>query len=180
MHGILFTELRKYVGIKFGHDSWMAMLDNAGLGKKTYMPFQAYPDADMIALVTAASRMTGRPVQAILEDYGEFIAPDLFIMYQSLIKPQWRTLDVLEHIETTIHTVVREQNPEATPPALVCKRPSSEEVVITYTSARKLCAVAKGIIRGLAKWYKEEVTISESSCMLEGGSACIISVKLVN
>ena len=157
----------------------MAVLNNAGRGTQTYMPFEVYPDADMVALVTAASQLSGRPLTALLEDFGEFLAPDLLIMHQALINPQWRTLDVLEHTEANIHTVVRDRNPGAQPPELVCQRTSAEEVVITYGSARRLCAVAKGIARGLAQWYQEKIVINEHSCMLQGDSVCTISVKVV-
>jgi hypothetical protein len=179
MHGILFTELRRYVGTKFGKETWNDFLKNAGLETKAYMPFEAYPDEEMMALVATASKMTGQPASNVLQDFGEFIAPDLLIMYQGLIKPEWRTLDVLEHTEATIHTVVRQKNAGAEPPELVSERRRSNEVVITYRSARKMCDVAKGIAKGMAKHYNEQIVISEASCMLKGDAACVISVKLV-
>jgi hypothetical protein len=179
MHGILFTELRRYVGTKLGKETWNDLLKNAGLETKAYMPFEAYPDEEMMALVATASKMTGQPTSNILQDFGEFIAPDLLIMYQGLIKPEWRTLDVLEHTEATIHTVVRQKNAGAEPPELVSERRNPGEVVITYRSARKMCDVAKGIIKGMAEHYNEQVAITESSCMLKGDAACVISVKLV-
>ena len=177
MHGILFTELRKYVSVKFGKAAWDDLLKNAGLGTKRFMPFDVYPDDEMALLVEKASTMTGQPAADILEDFGVFITPDLLLMYQGLVQPEWRTLDVIEHTEAVIHTVVREQKPGAQPPELVSQRLNADEVMITYGSSRKMCAVAKGIIKGLAEHYKEKVAITESSCMLEGGSNCVISVK---
>jgi len=49
-------------------------------------------------------------------------------------------------------------------------------VVITYTSPRKMCAVAKGIIRGVAAHYQEQVTVDEPQCMLRGDAACVLHV----
>ena len=40
-----------------------------------------------------------------------------------------------------------------------------------------MCAVAKGIVRGLARHYGEAVTIDEMTCMLEGGGECRIAVR---
>ena len=99
-------------------------------------------------------------------------------MFRMSIKPDWRTLDLIPHTEQTIHKVVRLKNPGASPPKLVSKHTSPEEVVITYTSERKLCAVAKGIVRGVAKYYKEKVEIAESTCMLTGSPRCTIAVRL--
>jgi predicted hydrocarbon binding protein len=179
MHGLIFTELRKYITIKLGKDVWNVLLKNAGLEAKAFMPFDAYADNDMMALVATASAITDKSASDILQDFGEFIAPDLLFMYQGIVQPQWRTLDVIEHTESTIHTIVREKNPTAQPPQIVCERPQPNEIVITYSSARQMCAVAKGIITGLAKYYREELIITESKCMLEGDSACIITVKVI-
>ncbi|MEO5618590.1 MAG: V4R domain-containing protein [Candidatus Eisenbacteria bacterium] len=48
---------------------------------------------------------------------------------------------------------------------------------MSYTSARKLCAVARGICRGLARHFEEVVVIDEPSCMLRGGRTCEIIVR---
>jgi predicted hydrocarbon binding protein len=53
-------------------------------------------------------------------------------------------------------------------------------VVVTYTSARQLCALGRGIIRGLAREYKERVTIDEPVCMLRGADTCEIHVRVAN
>jgi predicted hydrocarbon binding protein len=50
--------------------------------------------------------------------------------------------------------------------------------VVTYTSARHLCAVGRGIIRGLAKQFRERVTIIEPVCMLRGATACELHVQV--
>jgi predicted hydrocarbon binding protein len=50
-------------------------------------------------------------------------------------------------------------------------------VLVTYTSERKLCAVAKGIIQGIASHFQERVVIRERECMLKGAPACLISVR---
>lgn len=179
MHGVIFAELKKYVDAKLGGDRWNALLRESGFPGKIYLPSQHYSDEEAVALVTAASRLTGTSAARILEDFGEFIVPDLVAMYRTLIRSDWKTLDLIEHTEETIHRVVRIQQPGARPPELKCVRTSPDEVVVTYASPRKMCGVAKGIARGVAKHFKETVTISETSCMLKGGDHCRISVKRV-
>ncbi len=49
-------------------------------------------------------------------------------------------------------------------------------MTISYRSPRKLCALAKGIVRGAAAHYKVDITISEESCMLRGNPECLITV----
>ncbi len=131
MHGIIFSELRKYVETKMGSEGWNELLAKAGLGKRIYLPIQEYPDEDMLALVGTASEVLEAPAEAILEDFGVFIAPALLGLYRTLVKPDWKTLDLLENTEHTIHSVVRARNPGARPAKLTAVRAAPDTVDLT-------------------------------------------------
>lgn len=180
MHGIIFAGLKKYVVANFGSEAWNGLLKDAGIGSKIYLPTQAYSDQEIVALVTAASQKTGKPAQALLEGFGEFIVADLVTIYRSMIDPAWGTLDLIENTENTMHKAVRLRDRGATPPTLVVNRTGPDEVVINYSSARRMCAVGKGIVRGIARHYGESVAISETTCMHRGSPSCTISVKLAS
>ncbi|HWK89230.1 MAG TPA: heme NO-binding domain-containing protein, partial [Longimicrobium sp.] len=177
VHGIIFSELKKYVDAKLGPGAWSQLAANAGLGVKVYLPIREYPDEELVALVATASGMTGIAAQDILVDFGEFIAPSLLRMYRSLVKPEWRTLDLVENVEQTIHTVVRIKNPGARPPELHTTRVGPREVLLTYTSARKLCSVARGIVNGVSRHYGDRIEVTESVCMLQGADRCELTLR---
>src|SRR5437016_13340478 len=179
MHGIVFVELRKFVNEKLGAQAWNELLKNAGLTEKVYMPIAEYPDAEIVSLASTAASMTGNSVAQVLEGFGEFIASDLLGMYRTLVRPEWKTLDLLEHTEKTIHEVVRMKNRGASPPRLTVERLGADRVMIHYSSQRLMCALAMGIVKGLAKHYKEEVKMEQTRCMLEGAPACLIVVETV-
>ncbi|MCB0163046.1 MAG: heme NO-binding domain-containing protein [Anaerolineae bacterium] len=161
MHGIIHTELQRYVETKHGPDAWEAVLQEAGLNAKIYMAISTYPDKEILAIVTAASRLTHIPTEYILEDFGEFIVPSLMHMYQVRIDPAWKTMELLLHTEGTIHKTVRLKKPGAQPPRLKFEKTGPTTLRLLYTSSRKMSAVAKGIIRGVANYYGELVTIQE-------------------
>jgi len=177
MHGVIFAELRKYVKARVGLPTWDRALVNAGLPGKVFLTFQEYPDDEALKLIMDLVALTGSPASVFLEDFGAFIAPDLLAMYEPLIDPEWRTLDVVEHTEETVHTVVRRRNPGAAPPYLRVERTGVDEVVVHYTSKRRLCDIAKGIVRGLAAHYEEQVAIDEPECMNRGGRECLLVVR---
>jgi len=174
MHGIIFAELQNYAETRHGKGTWNQLLKKAGLKDKVYLPIKEYPDTEVVALVTAASSMTGLPTAAVLEDFGEFIAPTLMKMFGHLLRPEWKTIDIIGNTEGTIHTVVRVKNPGAKPPQLRTVRRSDDEVVLIYTSPRKMCALAIGIGKGLAKHFKEKVTITQTMCIHKGAPQCEI------
>jgi len=179
MHGTIFAELERYAVTKLGAEGWPKLLGEAGLSGKHFDPLLEHPDADALAIVEAACRITGHTSEALLIDFGEFIAPSLLKMYWSLIDSSWRTLDVVENADTAIHEVVRLSNPGARPPSLECERRSDDEVVLTYRSQRRMCALAKGIARGLATHYGERIEIEEPTCMLRGDAVCQIWLRRI-
>lgn len=176
MHGIILRELKKYVEATLGKPAWTELLEAAGFAGKVYLPVSEYSDAEMFALVNHASTKIGTPVDALLQGFGEFIVPDLVQIYRTSIAPAWTTLDLLEHTEAVIHHAVRMRDSTASPPQLAVVRSDVRAVEITYSSQRKLCAVAKGIVRGVAQHYGERVEIVEATCMHQGAPVCLIQV----
>jgi len=63
--------------------------------------------------VGAASPLMGKPAAEVMEAFGEALVPGLLKVYGRMVKKGWRTLEVLEHTESAIHTVVRRQTPGA-------------------------------------------------------------------
>jgi len=161
MHGIIHTELQKYIEANHGSDALTAILKEAGLSNKIYMAINTYPDEEALAIVNAASLQTFTTAEDIFEDFGEFIVPELMGIYLSLIKPEWKTRELLLHTEETIHRVVRMKNPGAKPPRLQFEEMGPNMLRLTYTSPRRMSALAKGIIKGVAKYYRETVNIQE-------------------
>jgi hypothetical protein len=133
----------------------------------------------MLALVDAASRHFNLPAEAVLEAFGEFVAPELIRLYGRLIEPEWKTLDLIENTEKLIHTAVRVGNPDARPPVLNCVRSTRDELQIVYSSDRQLCGIAKGIVKGVARHYGETVHIAEDACMLRGDPFCALQVTRI-
>ncbi len=178
MHGIIFAELKKFAIEGFGPDIWDALLKEAGLQGKFYLATSAYPDEDAVALVMAASRLSGKAVPELLEAFGEFIVPDLVKTYGAMIRPDWKTLDLLEHTEEAIHKVIRRKDPNAAPPALKVVRKGDTEAEVTYSSPRGLFPIAQGIVKGVAKHYGETVSMDVVQEGQKAGDTWVMAVKL--
>jgi hypothetical protein len=178
MHGIIHLELRNFVVERHGEAAWRALLDKAGLSDEIFTPLRSYPDEQLMGLVGAAVELTKIDLRVLLEAFGEYLAPRYIALYGKLLKPEWRTLDVLEHAENTIHRVVRMREPGALPPRLQAQRVSPNVISMTYDSPRKLCAVARGIARGIAAHFGEQLSIADPRCMLRADPACVMVFTL--
>ena len=177
MHGLIFLELKKFVDARLGVAAWMEVLCRAGLPGRDYLPVQEHPDAEALALVAEIGARMGLDGDALLQQLGEFMAPDLLRMYGSLLKREWRTLDVVEHTEATVHRVMRARNPSVGTIAMRAERNGPDELLLTYASPRRMCGLAKGIVRGLAGHFHERVRLAEAACMHEGAPACRIRIE---
>jgi predicted hydrocarbon binding protein len=180
MQGIMFVELSGFVEELLGPKAWKETLVEAGLEDRAYTLDAPGPDDEFLALAASAATRAGRPQQAILEMFGEFLAPHLLGgELGALVDPDWDLFQFLECTEAAIHTVVRARDPDARPPKLRVVCPISDEILVLYESPRRLCSVAKGIIRGAARHYEQNIRISEPRCMLAGAKRCEITVRKV-
>lgn len=177
MHGMLMVQFRNFVDEKLAPGGWETLLIRAGYPGQRFSIDEAYPDELLGALVGAARELTRIPSPDLLESFGEYLVPGLANLYGAQIRREWRALDVIEHTEQAIHAVVRHQSPSATPPPLRATRIGPDEVRVSYTSARRLCAVAKGICRGLGRHFGEPLEIEETNCMLRGDRTCELVVR---
>lgn len=178
MHGLIVNQLRQFLVEAHGRETWAQINESAhvALGDRPSID-RVYDDADVIALVVAAATLTHTEPQKLLEAFGAFLAPTLLRVYAPLIDSRWRTLDIVEHTEEHIHTAVRLRDPTAGPPYLTAKRTAPDRVVVHYTSPRRLCGVAEGIVRGIATHFAETVAVRQRRCMLRGDTECELVVS---
>jgi len=176
MQGLIFDELEKYVASKLGDAGLTRIRNLTGRGDSGYDFSGKYPDDELLLIMRGLVEATGRPPEEIVEEFGVALVPGLLEVYGFLVDPRWSFIDFLLHTEDVIHRGIRLNTPNARPPGLQAVRAGPESVTISYRSARKLCPLAKGIIRGAAAHYKVDITVSEESCMLRGDSECLITV----
>lgn len=176
MHGVIFAALKKFCRTRLGPSAWETVLEHGGMADRVFLTSESYPDEETLALIASVCDLTGAETSVLLEDFGDFLASELITLYAPLVRPQWRTLDLLLNTENTIHRVVRLRS-HADPPQIRCESNGPDQVTILYSSPRRLCVLARGLIRGVARHYSEAVTIAEPTCMLRGDSTCELVVR---
>lgn len=177
MHGLIFVELKKFVDARLGEDAWSSITTAAELPGKVYLPVQEYPDDDLNELIAEILDRTGFAADIFLQQLGEFMAPDLLRMYGSLLDREWKTLDIVQHVDSTVHRVMRARNPNAASLGMKVERVEPDELLVRYRSGRRMCGLAKGIVRGMARHFRERVLIQEPECMHEGAPQCVLRIR---
>jgi Haem-NO-binding len=178
MHGSLMHGFKKFVLARGGEDAWSDLSQRAGV-PGWYLTNQIYADSDFRALVDATATSWSRPVATVLEEFGEAVVPTLLGLYGAFLERNWRTLDVLLNVEGVIHRTVRMRDRNAAPPFLRSSRLNDDGVQIEYTSARRLCAIAVGICRGVAAHYGDRISVTQPTCRERGDQSCRLVVRLL-
>lgn len=182
MHGLIFFYIQKFTE---SLPKGLASAAGAGSGQSTiarqaghYLPSGSYPDGDAVALLQAVAEARGEPLADTLTRFGEFLAPHLVKVAGPLVDPAWRTLDLVQHTEELIHAMVRVEKPGAEPPVLETARVGPQELQLVYSSRRRLCQLATGLVRGLARHFGETVEIEQPGCMLQGDPFCSFVIRV--
>jgi len=179
VHGTIFNFLEDFANEELGSGAWEALLKAARLEGRTYDVNLVYEDSELLALVAAASAATKLPRPEVLGRFGEWLVPDLLSVYSYLIRPEWDVMAVLLNTERIIHEAVRLGNPGAAPPRLTANRTGPNEVTIHYSSARKMCTLGEGIIRGLGHHFSTPLDVGQVNCMHAGDPYCKIVAKTI-
>lgn len=180
MHGLIFFYLQKFseslsTGAPAGSRSGLSSLAVPDVAR--YLPSNVYPDADAVQFLQMIADGLDEPLLTTTRRFGEFLAPHLVKVAGPLIDPSWRTLDLVEHTEDLIHAMVRTRQPGADPPVLETVRSAPDELHVVYASRRRLCSLATGLLRGLARHYGELIELDETSCMLRGDPFCSFVIR---
>ena len=177
MHGFIFIEFEKFALTKVPYRSWYEILANNNLQDRQYSPINLYPDSELKTLINSVAAITHDPPTVLLEMFGKSLVPDLMKVYRAFINPEWKTLDMLENAETSIHVAVRKSTNGAAPPILDIRRTSHNSLEIHYISERKMVELGVGIIKGIAKAYNEEDNIEVELEKREAEGCSIIYIR---
>lgn len=179
MHGVFFHFFKEYMQEKYGgRETWESLLIANGYAYKAYFPVKDYPDEELLSLLNKAASLLDLPLNELVEDYGEFLAPRLFQFYSMYVKDiTGGSLELIHRVGTSIHPTIRKRNPQSRPPEITTERVGADLLALRYHSPRRLCALLSGMIRGLGSYYDEQLEFQETACMHQGANECVFNIR---
>lgn len=178
MHGLIFFYMQKFADyLSKGGDGAVNVRATLVSDQGPYQPSGVYPDSEALRILEELAAEVSRPFPTVVAEFGEFLAPSLVRVATPWIDSTWRTLDLIENTESLIHAMVRAAKPGAEPPVLETVRVAPDELQLVYSSRRRLCTLATGLIRGMARHYGEKIDVEETSCMLRGDPFCSFTIR---
>jgi hypothetical protein len=171
MKGIVFTLLEKAVSSQYGESMWDQLLDDAGL-EGAYTTLGSYPDAQLMAIVGAASKRLNVPQEDVLRWFGRSAMPLLAATYPQFFSPHQGARSFVLTLNEIIHPEVRKLYPGADVPEFEFDATVPDRLTMRYVSRRRLCSFAEGLLLGAGDHYKEPVRFDHARCMRRGDPLC--------
>lgn len=173
MKGIIFNLLEDMVASQGGEAAWDELLDAADLDGG-YSAIGNYPDTELLALVASAAQATGLDPDEIIRSFGRHALTGLAQRYPQFFDAHDHTRPFLLTLNDVIHPEVRKLHPEAEPPVFDFDTSDPDRLAIGYTSSRRLCVFAEGMIAGAAAHFGDGVVVTQTQCMNDGADRCVI------
>ena len=180
MHGLVFVTWEKFLRERFGYSVLVAYREAVeGTEASVALVSRIYDDVVLLKGITAVTKVTGKPVNILLREYGRYFLNNSLTnrLCTYLLARVNNARDLLLMMRTA-HAQMRRTADAMVPPVFVYEALSDNpnELLLTYDSHRQLCPVLCGCIEGAADRFGEKVIIVERTCMQQGASACLLEV----
>jgi len=179
MKGIVFNLLGEMVEEEFGLEAWDSLLTKTGLDGH-FISSQTYPDEDLFALVGAATEATGIDAKELIRSFGRYMLPAFRQQNPQFFDEHTDLKSFLLTVDRVIHVEVRKLHPGAILPEFTYNSESDSQLTMYYTSPRKLCHLAEGLIDASAKHFKTRYELDHSQCMHDGAKHCELKISILS
>ena len=130
-------------------------------------------------MVAAAAEEFNEGVGDFLRRYGKSLLPRMMEKYPYFIDPGITVKTFLENVHEIIQVEVKKLYPGAVTASFEYDDPADDQLIMLYTSPRKLCDFAIGLIAGAGDYFDVTIELNETSCTKKGDEACRFEIKFI-
>lgn len=162
MKGVIVNSLQSLVDEKFGHQRWEEILEKIGLNSDSFfLAIDDIDDATVLKALQAACDVLHVSQSQLADEFGDYwvnsYAPKFYKIYYMGITS---ARDFLLKMND-VHQSVTKSMPNAHPPRFEYSSVSDSKLIMKYDSQRGLFDVMIGLIKGVGRHYKENLTLRQ-------------------
>jgi len=161
MKGTILCCLRELAVEKFGRDVWENVLEKAGMDRESIMLAMAdMPDEKAMAVLANLCGETGMTLEQVADAFGEYWAVSYAPrIYKSFYIGLRNSKDMLMKADV-IHDVATKMMRNAAPPRFIYVEKDKKTLLMTYNSSRNMMPFFLGLIKGVGKYFNEDLTLN--------------------
>lgn len=177
MYGLVNAAVEDFVCSSFGRERWETIKQKAGVTQEAFNRMDSYPDEITYRLVEAACGVLGVTAADALRGFGEhWVRYTGREGYGDLFDQAGRSLkDFLLNLDN-LHTRVGQSFTKLRPPSFRFDVIDDETMRMHYhpgaPTRTGLCPMVEGLLTGLSKHFKQELTAEHVACQLKGADHC--------
>jgi len=172
MKGIVFNVFSDLVTESFGWEVWDQLIEKTQPeSDAVYTSAQVYPDEELVAYVTELSKITGAAAPDLIRAFGKYMMHKFKGMHPEFLDGH-TAKSFLASVHDVIHVEVKKLHPDTLLPTFEYEDNSADELTMIYSSERKLCHLAEGLVEGVGEVFEETISCKQTECMHEGATKC--------
>ncbi|MEW6067732.1 MAG: heme NO-binding domain-containing protein [Nitrospirota bacterium] len=162
MKGTILKCMGEMVTSLFGEDKWQKILEMSGLRKeKMFLPIGDVDDHLALKIVDSACKVLNINLSQAADAFGEYwmnvYAPKIYgIFYQKNKGAKDFLLDM-----DNVHVKMTETLQGSQPPRFKYEWKDKNTLIIHYISKRGLIDFVVGLVKGVGKYYKEDLKVTK-------------------
>jgi len=149
----------------------------AGIPAKKYQPEIIYSEEEFQALYQAAKTLYGVGDEAAQKAFAEYFMEVSPVLFPAIFSVAGSARSLFEKVPT-----IHKQWPAAVSAKdfrekLYVLESTKDRVVFKYDSPNHLCGVLRFVAEGVLAHYRENGTVTETKCALQGAPWCEVEVR---
>lgn len=162
MKGVIALATKELIQKKFGQDAWTKILKNAGIEKEpVILPITDIDDKTILDILKSAESVLNLTPTQLADAFGEFWVMEYSQkLYKHYYTASKNAKDFLLKMDN-LHESMTKKMSNAKPPRFEYEWSDNQSLIMKYKSERGLIDILVGLIKGVAKYYNENLKISK-------------------
>ncbi|MEW6088023.1 MAG: heme NO-binding domain-containing protein [bacterium] len=161
MKGTIVNCLQELVINKFGKEKWEKSLEEAGVDPNSvFLMTSDIDDAVVVGVIKSVCKNLGITLEQAADAFGDYwINVYAQKFYRSFFAPK-TAKDFLLNMDF-VHVAMTNTLKDSRPPRFTCEMEDKKTLVMHYKSKRGLIDFVVGLVNGVGKYYKENLSVSK-------------------
>jgi len=162
MKGVIVLALKELVIEKFGIDKWKTALEKAGIKKEPLiLPISNVDDQLFLRIVNSLCGVLNLSFIQVADAFGDYwvnvYSQKMYHVYYENVKT---AKDFLLKMDS-VHVASTKSMPDANPPRFEYEWKDEKTLIMKYKSRRGLIDFMVGLIKGVGRFYKEDLRVTK-------------------
>lgn len=162
MKGVIMLAIKEMVQEKFGKDKWESTLKKAGIEKEpNIMPISNVDDQTILKVLSSVCEVLNISMTQAADAFGDYwisvYSQKMYSSYYANVKTAKEFLLKMD----SVHIASTKTIPDAHPPRFEYDWKDEKTLIMKYKSSRDLIDIMVGIIKGVGKFYKEDLKVTK-------------------